>query len=89
MFFDEIGTTFGLDMQTLKNFSIVNVANKGLIVYDHNEIMLCTSCKIVLKCNKKMIYIFGQNLIIQSLSQTDFVIKGDIFCISDREVSLC
>ena len=89
MFFDEITRTLGEDISAIKNFSLVNVANHGLLVNGHNQVVMCTTCKIVLKCNKNNIYIYGQNLSIVSMSNTDFVIKGNIWCVSDREVVLC
>ena len=89
MFFDEITKSLGQDVEALKNFSYLNVANKGLVVYAKNSIQSYSTCKIVLRCNKTKLYIFGNNLKIEFMSQNDFCVKGEIFCISDREVQLC
>ena len=89
MFFNEITQTLGEDVDALKNYSFFCVANCGLVVNGHNEIVLCTGCKIVLKCNKKFLYVYGQNLKIISMSSTHFAIKGDVWIMGDREVNIC
>ena len=89
LFFDELTNTLGQDINALKNFSYFNVANKGLIINGHNEIVLCTSCKIVLSCNKKFLYIYGQNMQIICMTNTEFSIGGDIWCVSNKEVTIC
>lgn len=89
LFFDEITQSLGQDFNALKSFSFYCVANQGLVLNGHNEIILCTSCKIVLKCNKKTLFVYGQNLKIVSMSNTHFLIKGDIWVIGDREVNIC
>ncbi len=89
MFFDEITKHLKTDIQTLKNFSWTNVGNLGLVLNGQNTILSYNTCKIILQCNSKKIYIYGQNLQIQSMSPTDFCVTGQIFCVSDREVNLC
>lgn len=89
MFFDEITKSLGQDMDALKKFSFVNVANKGLFLNGKNVVELYNTCKIILKCEKTKLFIYGHNLKIEKMSATDFCVRGEIFCISDREVSLC
>lgn len=88
MFFDEITKRLGADIQTLKNFSWTNIGNLGLVLNGQNTILSYNTCKIVLRCNRQQVFIYGQNLRIQSMSPTDFCVVGQIFCVSDREVSL-
>lgn len=88
MFFDEITKSLKQDISALKDFSYTNVANKGVFVNGKNTIEVFSSCKIVLKFAKHKLYIFGNNLKIETMNQTSFCVCGDIFCISDREVNL-
>ena len=89
MFFDEITKSLKEDVNALKSFCYVNVANKGLYVSAKNKIEFYNSCKIILKCEQHRLFIFGQNLKIESMTQTDFCVRGEIFCVSDREVEVC
>lgn len=89
MFFNEISASLGQDLNALKNFYYVNVANLGLIVYGKNSIVNYSSCKIILMCNKTPLIIYGRNLKIASMSATEFCVKGEIFCVSNTEVQTC
>lgn len=89
MFFNEIAASLGEDLNALKNFCYVNVANLGLVVYGKNSIVYYSSCKIILKCNKTQIFVYGHNLKIASMSATEFCVKGEIFCVSNSEVQPC
>ena len=89
MFFDEVTKSLKQDLIALKNFSYLNVANKGLQFYGKNIIEIYNTCKIVLRCNKNKLFILGQNLKIEKMDQSEICVVGEIFCISDREVSLC
>ena len=89
MFFEEISNSLGADIKALKEFSFINVANMGLVIYGKYNIMLYNTAKIILKNKQNTLYIYGQNLTIKSMNKTSFCIIGKIFCIGDREMVLC
>lgn len=73
----------------INGIRMLNINNLALIIDAKLTIKTYTTDKIVLQHKTSTLYIYGQNLHITELSNTQTIIKGCITCISSCEVNVC
>ena len=73
----------------INGIRMLNINNVALIIDAKLTITTYTTTKIVLQHKKSKIYIYGENLHIAELSNTQTIVRGIIDCVSKQEVSIC
>ncbi len=89
MFLNELSQKLSMQIDDiLGGFRVTNVNNKAVIIDAKAVIDIYNSCKIVLSVKRHKIFVYGNNMTIVDYGAGQTVIKGNIICISDREVNL-
>ena len=77
-FFDEIAFDFGLEVERINSFNIVNMSNKLLYVEGQKGVLSIGDDVISFRVKKGAISVFGENLKLRRITKTTLVIVGNI-----------
>ena len=77
-FFDEIVGDFGLEVEKINQFNVINMSNKLLYVEGQRGIFCLTDENISLRVKGGVLQVNGIGLKLKRISKTTLVITGNI-----------
>ncbi len=77
-FFDEIVSDFGLEVDFVNSFNLINMSNRLVYVEGQKGIVLISDDAISFRVKKGIVTICGQNLRIKRITNTTLTLVGNI-----------
>ena len=77
-FFDELVFEYGLQIDKVSDFNLINISNKLLYVEGQKGVILISDDVISFKVKKGAICVYGEELKLKRITKTTLVIMGKI-----------
>ena len=77
-FFNEIAFDFGLEVEGINSFNLINMSNKLLYVEGQKGVLFVGEDVISFKVKKGAVSVYGENLKLRRITKTTLAIVGNI-----------
>ncbi len=83
-FFSELVADYGLEVEQLNSFNIVNMSNKLVYIEGQKGVVKIGSDSISIRVKGGVIVVFGQNLKLKKITATTVCVLGNIHQIESK-----